>query len=123
MIHAIILDLHFTNCAHEPCLYVHKYSKTPVYLLRQVDDFTIAAHSVEYATTFLHSIQSKLKQPLEYLGIINMYNGLNITQSQHFIKISCSTYIKKILNGHHWDTPNKSSPTKTPLPSDSTFIK
>ena len=52
-----------------------------------------------------------------------MYNGLDITQYKHFTKVSCSTYIRKNLKDHHWDTPNMSSLTKTPLPRDSKFIK
>ena len=59
---------------------------------------------------------------MKSLGVIKMYNGLDIHQSKHYIKVSCSTYIKKILKGHNWDTPNKSSPITTPLPHDKKFI-
>ena len=51
-----------------------------------------------------------------------MFNGLDVTQGHHYIKLSCSTYIKKILKTHQWDTPQKSSTTKTPLPNDQKFI-
>ena len=60
---------------------------------------------------------------MKHLEIINLYNGLDITQGKHFIKVSYSTYISKTLQGHHWDTPNKSSQTRTPLTSDRNFIK
>ena len=123
LIHTILTKMHFKSCAHEPCLYVHKYSKTPVYFLRQVDDFAVAAHSKEYAQTFLNDIQKHLTQPMKDLGVITMFNGLDITQSRSFIKVSCSTYIKKILRTHNWDTPSRTSALKTPLPSDKTFIR
>ena len=57
------------------------------------------------------------------LGIITMYNGLDIQQTRFFIKVSCSTYIKKIIKAHNRDTPSRSSPVNPPLPSNKSFIQ
>ena len=59
MMHTILKELHFTSCAHEPCLYICKLSKELVYFLRQVDDFdTIVSEIKEYATTYPTRIQA-----------------------------------------------------------------
>ena len=51
-----------------------------------------------------------------------MYNGLDIAKGHHFIKVSCSSYLAKIISGHNWLTPKKTSATKTPLLHDTSFI-
>jgi hypothetical protein len=59
------------------------------------------------------------------MGLITLFNGLDIIQTADYIKVSCSTYIDKIMNKHlgAWlsdhDIPNR----PTPLPSTKTFLK
>ena len=57
------------------------------------------------ATKLFSLIQKHLKQPLKFLGVLPMFNGLDISQSDKFILVSCSTYITKILEGHNWKRP------------------
>ena len=71
-------------------------------------------------------IDEALMLPLKRLGLVDMFNGLDVLQTRDYVKISCSTYIEKISEKHleNWmrqfDVPVN---RPTPLPSRPTFIK
>ena len=70
-----------------------------------------------------------MKAPIKLEGIgtekiVGVFNGINITQTQDFIKVHCSSYLNRLCNRHsHW--MNKFPPKNEPLPlnADKTFIK
>ena len=97
-IHNIITKiLHFKSCHHEPCLYKGNYNNKEVLFLRQVDDFALSSKSSTTINKVLLEIENHLKQPLKRLGLLQNFNGIEINQTRNFIKISCSSYIKKLL--------------------------
>ena len=51
-----------------------------------------------------------------------MYNGLNVQQTKRFIKISCTTYIEKILKGKDWSNEGNHTITKTPMNHDKKIL-
>ena len=58
------------------------------------------------------------------MGLVTLFNGIDITHTADYIKVSCSTYINKIMTKHlstwlfNHDIPNH----PTPLPSTKTFL-
>jgi hypothetical protein len=62
-----------------------------------VDDFyLISAKTSQIADEVCQQIQSKMTNELnEDLGIIKRFNGMDVAQTKHYIKISCHTYIDK----------------------------
>ena len=48
-------------------------------------------------------VQKGLKEPMKWFGIVTAFNNMDVTQTRNFIKISCQTYISKILKGHGWE--------------------
>ena len=116
MIHGIFTgpSLKFTSASREPCLYHGTFDGIPIYLLRQVDNFAVAAPTEDIANTIFTQIELGFKQPLKLLGLLTMFNGLDIIQSARFVKISCKTYITKILQGHDWIRPTHKSPIIPP---------
>ena len=54
-----------------------------------------------------------------------MFNGLDIVQSRHYVKVSCQTYIERIMDKHlkSWMTVKDKPAHPTPLPSTSSFLK
>ena len=58
-------------------------------------------------------------------GIINYYNGVDIDQTQDYIKISVESYLKRVFERHGWtEASHKPSTTKNiPLSSDSKIIE
>ena len=58
MIHNILTakSVGFKSATHEPCLYNGIIDGHPVFLLRQVDDFAVAAPNVQAANTLFELI-------------------------------------------------------------------
>ena len=107
-------------------MYVNtNYNGEKVYFLRQVDDFAISARTEAIANEVINKINSKLSIDIKPLGIINRFNGVDIQQSRHFIKLYNKTYIRKILRDKNW--LNASIPgnhTKyLPMHNDRTYNK
>ena len=100
LIHTTLLKKGFTSSAHEPCLYHGTIDDIPVYLLCQVDDFALATHTETHANKLFQFIQSHLTQEMKLLGLLTMFNGLDVDQTAKYIKVSPTTYITKILQGH-----------------------
>ena len=95
----ILSKIGFKSTTHEPCLYI-KYTPTEtIYMLRQVDDFAIACDDKETATSHWDQIDNFLKEPLKReKGLLTRHNGIDILQTQDFVKVYCETYLRKIIN-------------------------
>ena len=123
-IHGILVDkLKFTTTTHEKCLYSRRESEAPHNLqmiLRQVDDFSVSDTQQTTCQEIIRLIGSHLKAPLNDLGIIRKFNGVNIHQTRWYIKISCEDYILKILLHHQWKEL-KASNLPLPMRSDSKY--
>ena len=117
MINKIITDLGFTACKHEPCLYFHpNYKGKPIYFIRQVDDFAIGCRDRAIADDIINIIDGKMTIKLKPLGIISRFNGIDVTQTRDYIKISNTTYFSKILE----DKLQPTTPSHTyPIPMNS----
>jgi hypothetical protein len=68
--------------------------------MRQVDNFAISAPSQCIANHLLDLIDDKLSIPMKRQGLVMLYNGLDILQTEDYIKVSCETYINRISNIH-----------------------
>ena len=89
-------------------------------ILRQLDDFSVSAKDQQDCKAFIGQIGSHLTVPLNDLGIIRKFNGVNIHQTKWYIKISCEDYLLKILMQHDWLQLNASMPP-IPMRSDSKY--
>ena len=61
-------------------------------------------------------IQDQMINPLNNLGTIQKFNGVNIDQTQSYNHVHCKTYINKIVEHHDWQhlkTANKPIPKRT----------
>ena len=71
-------------------------------------------------------IDDKLTIPMKRQGYLDMYNGINVTQTCHYIKISCTSYITKICEKYlaTWMRNFTSTDNRpTPLPTDPAWTK
>ena len=85
----ILRSIGLVPTIHEPCLYSGLIDGKRVLLLRQVDDFATAALEQSTCDKVMDLIDGHLKIPLKRLGLINMYNGVNVEQTKHYVKLSC----------------------------------
>jgi hypothetical protein len=93
---AILRDCGLVPMVHEPCLYSGMVDGHRVIFKRQVDDFAVAAPDEHTANILLDMIDDRLTIPMKCQGFLDMYNGIDVLQTRHYVKISCTTYINKI---------------------------
>lgn len=70
-------------------------------------------------------IDDRLTFPLKRMGPIDLFNGVNVTQTRDWIRISVKTYIERIMDKHlkTWMRCDKEPAVPTPLPSKRTFLR
>ena len=125
-INPILADIGFRHTTHDRTIYSAVFDDSPVLLLRQVDDFSLACPNEALAKRIYGMIGERLQLPSEteppfkYLGLIHEYNGVNIIQSRDSIAVNCRSYISRVLTAHGWAIPDRKDPSGTklsPLPS------
>ena len=153
----MLMDMGFIPTTHEPCLYsalleIPAPPKDPdaprcdfplvkrdpsvkpqhplhrVLFKRQVDDFEVAAEDERIANIVFDALDAQLTFPLKRMGRVKYFNGLDILQTRDYVKISCQTYISKIMEWHMstWLNPRDISymgTRPTPLPATPLFMK
>ena len=77
---------------------VHKGKE--ILFLRQVDDFAVGCSDDAICKEIIDLINQEMTIEIKDLGIITRFNGLDITQTSDYIKISNATYVQKIINEH-----------------------
>jgi hypothetical protein len=128
LIDKIIRDLNLVSCTHEPCLYYSRnYNNTgkKVLFLCQVDDFAISFQDTATAMDVIEKINSKMTITVKELSQIERFNGVDVIQSKHFIKLYNKTYIDKILSRHHW-IQQENMPAHTfpiPMMTDNEYLR
>jgi hypothetical protein len=115
--------LNFKPTTHELCLYHGTYKGKEVLFLRQVDDFAVVTETAELATSIINEIDKYMKIDIKDLGQLDRYNGVDIIQGKHFIKLNNRTYLKKIIDEHKWMIDEtKVSNMQIPMPEDKKYM-
>ena len=112
-INNILQEVGFKSTTHERCIYQTKIKNHQVLFLRQVDNFAVTSNDPSIANTDIAQIRAKLHVPLNHLGVIAKFNGIDVLQMRSHIKISCQTYLDKVLDGHKWQ---ERQPGVDPIP-------
>lgn len=122
----ILRNLGYTQMTHEPCIYVNRRAdlNEEVYLLRQVDDFALACTDKRIADKLWDEIDSKLNADLKREGLLHRHNGIDIEQTDAYIRITCQTYLNKILEPKVNILPQHTRKRKpTPMKADHDYIR
>jgi hypothetical protein len=105
-------ELGFTSTTHERNLYCGEIDGALVLVCRQVDDFAVASTSPAAAAKLIATINAHATTSSQGIGIIDdqgvgiRYNGVDLHQTRDYIKLSCETYINRVLQTHDWEQPN-----------------
>ena len=94
----IIRAMGFTPTTHKPCLYWGMVKGQKAYFMRQVDDFAVATEDAEAAHWIFDKIDEALSLPIRRMGLISLFNGVDILQSRYFVKMSVQIYIEKMAD-------------------------
>ena len=110
--------------AHEPCLYSGHVGGERVLLKRQVDDFEVAAKDERTASLILDEIDVYLMFSLKQLGLVTLFNWIDLLQTRWYIKLSVETYIERICGKYlnTWMDVERDK-ARTPLPTKKEFIR
>jgi hypothetical protein len=122
----IIRKYGFKPTVHEPCLYLGEVRGERCIFKRQVDDFALATEHEETAHHFFDILDDELTMPMKRLGLITLFNGVDITQSRYYVKISCETYLDKVSKRHLdlWMKDLKMTTIRPlPMPATESFMK
>ena len=95
-----------------------------IYLLRQVNDFTLACYNESATNDIYDKIGDALQLPSEsdksfyHLGLIMDVNVIDIDQSCDYIQIYCTNYIEIVMISHYLNEEKSNIPDKidSPLP-------
>jgi Reverse transcriptase (RNA-dependent DNA polymerase) len=104
-------DLHFASTTHERNLYHGTFLGEKVIICRQVDDFAVASDTTTTAEAIIALINSHVTTESKGIGTVSpdgvhaRYNGVDVRQTRHYVKLSCDTYIHRMLQSHGWETP------------------
>jgi hypothetical protein len=81
----ITKELGFHSMVHEPCLYYKRDKDDNLTLiLRQVDDFLVANKDSKECDRIGELIQARMTNPLNQLGTIRKFNGVNVEQTRYY---------------------------------------
>lgn len=107
----------------EPCLYTATYKSKKVLVLRQTDNFAVACEDEGTAKDLIAAINSKMSIDIKYEGLLERFNGVDILQTDTFLKISSQKYIEKIKTGHGWtDKDLITSNRPIPMHNDTKYL-
>jgi hypothetical protein len=76
---AILCRLGLTPMVHEACLYLGTIEGNQIVFKRQVDNFAIAASDECTTNMLLDMIDDELSIPLKRQGLLDTFNGINVT--------------------------------------------
>ena len=122
----ILRDIGLVPTSHEPCLYSGTIEGQRIIFKRQVDDFAVAAPNKRIADILFDEIDDRLSIPLKRQGLIDLFNGMDVVQTRHYVKITCQSYIERICQKYLDTWMRKVTITKdrpTPMPTTQDFLK
>ena len=112
----------FKPTTHEPCLYSGTYKVKNIYFPQQVDDFSIVCEDKSISKAIINDVNSQMSDDIKYLGLFSRFNGVNILQTDEYIKMSGTTYIKKICKEYKaWMTPQHFHTLPAPMRSEYSY--
>ena len=126
LINKILKGIGFIAASHEPCVYRGTINGQEALILRMVDDFAIGCADENTANFIMDAIDAQLEEDLKRYGQLKHFLGMDVEQTQEYIKLSGETYIKKILARHGMlESPQYGlNPAKAiPMQSDSKYIQ
>jgi hypothetical protein len=100
-------ELGFKDTTHERNLYRGVVCGETVYICCQVDDFSITSDTCATADHIISVVNSHATTTSQGIGETMehrehcCYNGVDIWQTQDYIKISCKTYVDRLLQTHN----------------------
>ena len=81
-------------------LYAGMYRGERVLLKRQVDDFELATSKPMIARVVFYGVDDYPTFPLKRMGLVTLFNGIDVEQTRDYTKISVETYLERVCENH-----------------------
>ncbi len=103
----------FKNTTHERNLYRGTFEGQDILLCRMVDDYCVACADSAVASRFIVKLNEHVTTEskgtgdlIKERGLHLAYNGVDLFQTRDYIKVTCETFIGRLLKTHGWETPS-----------------
>jgi hypothetical protein len=97
-------ELNLRSTTQERNLYIGTFNDEPILICRMVDDFSVAAPSAATTEAFIAFIASK-GITIRDDGLLTKFNGVDLLQTRDYVKLSCTSFIERMLLSHGWEIP------------------
>ena len=119
----LIDKIGFCKAVHERNIYSGTVNGKEVLVCCQIDDFAVGAESPNTAELFITKVRKCIQAECAAMGIetegglYQRCNGIDIFQTRDYVKLSCESYIDRMLQTHGWDAPaSKEHDSSAPVP-------
>ena len=82
---------------------------------RQVDDLAVGCNNVDAIRDLVRVICTEDGIDLRDEGILESFNGVDVEQTDRYIKIKCESYIDKLLAHYGWSSSGSRETDKKPI--------
>jgi hypothetical protein len=114
-VNSVIARHGFTSTTHERSLYQGVYKGHRMLICRQVDDLAIGCVDINAIQDLVRVICAEDSIDLRDEGILNSFNGVNVEQRDRYIKITCESYIDKLLAHYGWSSSGLRDTDEKPI--------
>ena len=105
----------FSSTTHERSLYHGVYKGQRMLICRQVDDLAIGCADLVTVRDLIATICTEDGIDLRDEGILTSFNGVDIEQCNRYTKISCESYIDKLLAHYGWTAAGSRDTGERPI--------
>jgi hypothetical protein len=105
----------FQSTTHERSLYRGIYKGHRMLICRQVDDLAIGCADIGAVKDLVRIICSEDGIDLRDEGILTTFNGVDVQQRDRYIKITCESYIDKLLAHYGWSSSGSRDTGERPI--------
>ena len=113
--------LGFTNTTHERSLYRGTFEGHDMLICHMVDDYCIATADPAVASRLILKLNEFVTTESKGTGTLIKekgfhltYNGADLHQTRDYLKLSCETFIDRLLQTHGWQCSTADSAAKAP---------
>ena len=126
----LIKELGFKNTTHERNLYRGTIDGKDCLVCRQVDDLAVSSADPATSEKLIAAIGERVTIESGGLGTLiprkgyhSRYNGIDLYQTRDYVKISCDTYIDRLLQTYGWSSVADDSGYKDSAPISDDMVK
>jgi Reverse transcriptase (RNA-dependent DNA polymerase) len=105
----------FQSTTHERSLYYGSYKGHRMLICRQVDDLAIGCADTDAVRDLVSTICREDGIDLRDEGLLTSFNGVDVAQTDRYIKISCESYIDKLLTHYGWSAAGSRDDAVQPI--------